>query len=97
MEQIKTDWFPGDVAPVNPGIYDVVVMTDLVTEEETTASWDKHLGQWGFWKAKSWAEHYKLELIKVLRWRGRLLPHRTKLVQEPEVRVMRRTLLKVES
>lgn len=82
MKDKKTDWFPGDVLPVNPGQYEVVVMQDLVSEGEVLAIWERRFGQWGFWKVDVWLDHTKSQLLKVLRWRGRVLPSRTVLIHE---------------
>lgn len=99
MSDIKTGWFPPDILPVNPGRYEVVVLQNPFTEVEEQACWEMRLGQWGFWKTEQTKGRKVSQLLTVVRWRGRELPVRRKLLsEEPPVRMMRRTLLlKVES
>lgn len=86
MDEIKTDWFPPTELPVNPGPYEVAIAVDLISEEVVLANWERHLGQWGFWRVASWLDHTRTEMLTPLRWRGRLLPKRTPLIVDPPAR-----------
>lgn len=79
MKEIKTDWFPIDTPPVNPGKYDVVLRLDLLTEVESQAVWDFKYGQWQFWSVEATPGHSVTKVLPVVRWRGRELPRRTQL------------------
>lgn len=80
MTDVKTDWFPRELPPVHPGMYDVVIREDLVTEVEVTATWSNRFGRFDFWKVQNWANATHAEALNVIRWRGRNLPPRTALL-----------------
>ena len=93
MVDIKTDWFSMETPPVRPGTYEVVAMYDLISEVETVAEWNCFLGQWGFWEVKTWINRSSKTLLKVSKWRGRLLPRRVPLLPDPPSVRERRKLL----
>lgn len=77
----RTDWFHMPMhPPVHGGEYEVVIQIDAVTEVEAVATWSHHYGQWGFWHTDTFQTSSRTYLLKVVRWRGRELPHRVRLL-----------------